>query len=656
MNKNIPSSSNISSTATPQKDNTAPDVVDNFTQYLKDFNDAYKYVRTAYHSLWYDCYRVYNNRRVNIGYAGVNDAFIPETFTIVESLVSNIAGGDPRFQFTPTNEEQAQDTEVLTSMIDYYWNYNHMGVKCQQWVRDMLIYGNGILHVTWDAVHKVPVVQNVPLRDFFIDPAATTLENARFAGFRYLADKESLKKMKVLDPKTGEMVPKYDLSKLNDLEDTGRIGEPLDKQKKEQLTGSTLGSQNTRQVEVILMYYRDTKKIVEIANRSTVIREVDSPFQMPAKTQEVTIEVNGMPQKTMKTIDPIDIFLPFAVLRDYVDGSLFYARGEVEVIMPRQETLNDVENMDLDNTSYYTNVMWQIDPQYADMIPEIESIPGAVYPIPKGALSVIERPVMNQDLDMKKSEIKSEMRAATAADEVIQGISQSKGRVTATEVNSQLSQSQTRFSTKLANLESEGYAELGSIMFKMTQLFVDQKTAIRIAGPDGTSFKDYDPYEYSGYFEPTVKLRSTVERLDLEQGQKLNQMYQLLLGNQWVNQGEALRFILTKLGAYQEDINRMLQNPTPAPLRPKVDVKLMGDMNPLQVQDLTSMEGFGGEQSAQAMQQHGMPMPMDHSALPGINPAATTQAVANSPTPITAPQPGKMSGPQAPPVAPGVGR
>lgn len=78
--------------------------------------------------------------------------------------------------------------------------------------------------------------------------------------------------------------------------------------------------------------------------------------------------------------------------------------------------------------------------------------------------------------------IKEEMRRATAADEVIQGVSQDKGRITATEIQAQMNQASRRFSTKLTNLEDEGYAQLGRIIFKMVQIFVDQKIAVRMAG------------------------------------------------------------------------------------------------------------------------------------------------------------------------------
>lgn len=532
---------------------------DKLTQYLDDYSAAWNYKNNNYHSLWYDCWRVYNQNRVKVGYNSVADAFVPETRTIVESLVANIAGGAPRFQYVPTNDEQEKDTNVLTELMDYYWDCNHMGTKAQSWVRDSIIYGNGVLYVTWNADKKIPQIDNVPLRDFFVDPTATTLENARFAGFRYLADREALKKMKVVDPETGELVPKYqNLEKIDQQDLSKPATDDMDKQKKEMLIGSTLGTNNDRQVEIILIHYMDTGRVVELANRVQIIRDVETPYQMKEHTQKVEIMVNGVPQMTEKKIEKIDPFLPFAVLRNVVDSSLFFATGDVEIIMDRQETLNDVENLDLDNLHYLNNVMWRIDPAYEDMAAEIESSPGIVIPVPRNALEPIQKPEITMDLDNKKLEIKEEMRRATAADEIMQGASIEKGRATATEVTATTNAAMARFKTKVTNLESEGFAQLGSILFKMSQIFLDQKAVVRIVGDDGVYFKDFDPYEFSGYYEPHVKLDSTVKEQKLEEGQKLNQMYQIILQNPVVNQREAVRFIMKNLGADEEEIKSML--------------------------------------------------------------------------------------------------
>jgi hypothetical protein len=45
--------------------------------------------------------------------------------------------------------------------------------------------------------------------------------------------------------------------------------------------------------------------------------------------------------------------------------------------------------MQVDNNAYQNTPMYWIDPQFADLAPEIETIPGAVYPIPRNALGAL---------------------------------------------------------------------------------------------------------------------------------------------------------------------------------------------------------------------------------------------------------------------------
>jgi len=119
------------------------------------------------------------------------------------------------------------------------------------------------------------------------------------------------------------------------------------------------------------------------------------------------------------------------------------------------------------------------------------------------------------------------MRRSTAADDAVQGVAQAKSRTTATEISSQLVKAQDRFGVKITNLESEGFAQLGQIIMKILQIFVTQETIIKVVGPMGVEFKNYDPYEYDGEFEVNVLLDSTLKRQQMEVGQKNNQLFQL---------------------------------------------------------------------------------------------------------------------------------
>ena len=336
------------------------------------------------------------------------------------------------------------------------------------------------------------------------------------------------------------------------------------------------------QVEVIV-YYTRKKKIV-IANRETLIYEGENPYKRDKKTKKVTRILDGVELTTDVEFPEIKGFLPFAILRNYVDTSLFYARGDVEVILPRQERLNDISSQKSDNLTYVMNNMWQIDPQYKHLAEQIESYPGAVFPLPQGALTAIEKQSIGADADNEMFRIKEEMRRATAADEVIQGVSQDKGRITATEIQAQMNQASQRFSTKLTNLEDEGYAQLGRILFKMVQIFVDQPMAVRVLGDEGMQWRDFDPEEYSGEYEPKVQLESTTKAIRAEEGQKYALIHQMFAQSQYVNQFEFTKMYLeTMLDMNEDRLKRLVvdpaQNPAP-PIAPPEAMMQGGIQNP----------------------------------------------------------------------------
>lgn len=502
------------------------------------FEDAKKYVDTGYRTNWDNYFKVYKGVRVTRNYEGVADISIRESHTIIETLVANVASGYPKFSFVVTNEEQSKDTQVLNEMLDYYMVCNEMGLKNQEWVREMLLYGTGILGVEWR--EGEPFIFNIPLRDFFVDPTATgmvqTLNPARYAGYEYLADKEALKREKIYDADKNAWVPRYNnLDKIGKDASNRKGGSAagakgMDKAFKDLFNKSTLGEKATEnQVHVIKLYDLSSGRLVEIGNKKEFIYNKPTWCQRKAITRKATAYVDDVEVPITQKLDEIKPFLPFAVLRDYIDSSQFYGAGEMELLINDAELLNDYETMQVDNNAYQNTPMYWVDPQFADLIPELETIPGAAYPIPRNAMGAIERPQLSGDLDNKQERIMQRMRRATAADEAVQGGSIGNSRTTATEVSTQMQQASLRFSTKISNLESEGYAQLALLIFKMVQIFVTKKTAIRIVGKEGTVFKDFDPWEYNGKWQAHAKLDSTIKQDMVEVGLKDQQVYDSLI-------------------------------------------------------------------------------------------------------------------------------
>lgn len=551
-----------------------------FDEAIALFNDSKKYVDTGYRTEWDKYFKVYSGKRVIRNYEGISDPVIRESHTIIETLVANIASGYPKFHFVPTNEEQYGDTEVLNEMLDYYMICNQMGLKNQEWVRDMLLYGTGVLGVEWR--EGEPFIFNIPLRDYFFDATSTgitqTLNPAQYAGYEYLADKSTLSGETIYDAEQDKWVPRYqNLDKLStpppDPKGGGAGSRGMDKRFKDLFKGSTLGEKAVaNQVHVIKMYHLPTGRLYEIGNKEMFIYNQPTWTQRKAMTRKIMTEVDGQQVEGTQTLDEIKPFLPFAILRDYIDSSQHLGTGEMALIMQDAELLNDYEAMQVDNNAYQNTPMYWIDPQFADLAPEIETIPGAVYPIPRNAMGALERPQLTTDIDNKEELILQRMRRATGADEVIQGSAPSSSRTTATEVNSTLQQAQTRFSTKISNLESEGYAQLGLLIFKMVQIFVTKKTAVRIAGKMGVYFKDFDPWAYNGKWEAHVLLDSTIKQNQVEVGLKDQAVYDSLKNTPGIDQVALARWWIQKKDPDMTDdeFNEMLA-PPPPPEPPKAE-------------------------------------------------------------------------------------
>lgn len=505
------------------------------------FKEAKDYAKTHYYDIWEKSWKSYHNQRTKSQYDGVANNFVPETFTIVESIKANIIGGDQRFEYFPTRDDQKKDTKALNSLVEHYWYTNNFPQESTKWIQDDIVLGTGFLWTFWDEARGV-VPKYVPLRDNFVDPTAQNYQTARYAGFRYLTTVPQLEAQKTFDPKTGKMVNRF--QNLKDVKATIRKDrDDTDKEQKDKLLGSLLG-EDAKQNQVEVIYYIDKEKLIQVANRQVIIEEVETPFKRDAKTVNSFDDMGNPVQFEMPEIKP---FLPFAPARNYIDGSLFYGRGDVEVILPSQELLNDTSSQKTDNLTYIINKVMLVDPAYADEADNLDIIPGAKFMIPPGAVDWLTMQPIGADADIEMNRITDNMRRATAADEIIQGTLKRGSRTTATEVRAQLAQAGTRFSIKLKNLEREGMKILADNMFKLIQIHITKEIAVRTIGPNGAEFLNFNPGEYLGDYEPRVMLDTTAAAVAEEEKQNAMMFFQMASQLDFVNKMELFRQTAEKM-------------------------------------------------------------------------------------------------------------
>ncbi len=513
---------------------------DTLAQVLKDFNSSWEYCASSWHKRWEDNHRLYNNQRVKRGYEGITDTFVPMCFSTVETLTSALFGSKPKFNYRAPQDKQDQKTDILNSLVDYFWEKDQWSIKVIHTGRGMLKLGTAVDYLFWDGDH--PTMINIPIRDFIFDPTASSLETMRFMGRRYLTTLEELKGFEVVDPETGDMKPKYkNLDKIKE----GNTGDNTDKQEKDMWYGSTLNDAKNSQVEVIEYWTED--KCISVANRSTVIEDCENYYKAKARK-------NG-------TKHPKGI-MPFAGARDYTDESLFLAKGEIDIISDEQELLNDITNQNIDSTTFALNQMYTLDPKYAHLLSEIENLPGAVYPVEANALMPIQQRPISPDAFNERQNIKNEMRETTASNEVVKGVGQQNSDTTATEINAQIAGAGQRINLKVTQIENEYFQRLAKIVFEMIKLYVTEPMMVRILGKDGARWEEFDPSEFQGDYDPQVQLDISMENNKREQAAQAKELLAAFLNDPEVNQPALKKLVLSR--SFDLDPDEVEELMTPA--------------------------------------------------------------------------------------------
>lgn len=494
---------------------------------VNDYGASWSYQSGAWHQEWKNMYRLYNSERINVAYQGISDTFVPMAYSTIETLVSGTSGDKPAVEYVPTKYEQNANTEVLNGMFSFYWDVDNWTNKLVIHNRNYFLYGTGVMFLYWNIDH--PCLENIALRDFFIDPTVTAInyQNASFMGHRFLASKSKLKSELILDPSTGELVPKY--KNLDKIEGGMADGEQTEKQEQDMFMGSTVNEKNgDDQLEVIC--YWTLEKVYYVGNRQQIIYESDNFFKQR--------------QQFLGVKNPTGMY-PYILDAASATESQLYGRSALQPIAKPQELLNDLTNQNIDAASWALDPLMELDPQYQAYLDKIKNVTGAVYPFKPGSLQAVQKPVIPSAVFNERTNIKNEMREATAVDQVLKGVG-ANGETTATEIKAQVASAGKRFGLVISEMENGGYYRLAKIVFQMMKMYVTAPTMMRVIGKKGVDWQLFDPKQFDGDYEPRVKLKSTIDNDRLRTMRNVKELYTALLGSPFVDQHQLTRLVLQR--------------------------------------------------------------------------------------------------------------
>lgn len=572
------------------------------TRVLKRFKQSRNYTEGGFWTTWENCWKLYNNERVAIGYDGYADTFIPETYTEVQAIKAHLTNGNLEIEFMPTHPDQKGNVSILQDLFNYAWYKDYMDSKLDSTITEYVVVGNCYI---WSYVGEngLPCQTVVSAKDCFFDVQSKNYEDLcefGYGGYRYLTHKDDLESIKIPNSQYDDQQEESDdnskmVKRYKNLDQVGQYSDDGDdktaKQEREEMLAGAV-SDDKDLVECIV--YFDKKKMVTIANRTVVIEEVDTPFQRKERTVQSVDDQGQAVKFEMPEIKP---FIPVAPFRNLVDANLWYARGDVEIIADSQERLNDVQAQKTDNLTYQLNRMWALDPNFAQKLDEIQSVPGAVFTIPPGALEQIPTQPIGADADNEIARIKQEMQAASGANEAFQSTTQTSGRQSAYQINQNLVALGARFQGKIKNLQNEGMRILAQNMWKIMQIYIDKEIPIRVGGIESNTWGTYNPGLYLGDWDVQVKLGATADSIKETERQQAMQFYLLASKQPFIDQQKLYVQASTKIFDMSKRDAISLIAPPPPQQPPTVIPKLIetiqfADLYPDEQAELLSESGI----------------------------------------------------------------
>ena len=427
-------------------------------------------------------------------------------FATINIIVPSVAVSHPKIVVNARRPEDGDKAIVTEAIVNYWWRHYDCQKEFKRAVKDMMIVGHGWLKTgyryveeeqvaaqTFDSSDDVagmepesaaesqliikedrPFVERVSPFDVFVDPDATSMEDARWIAQRIRRPLEDVKRDKRYNSTArAEASPSH-------------------------YTKWGLDSMRPRRSESAEDAYVEVWEWYDI-ERGTMAVFCDGSDKFLVSPKEI----------------PFAFGHPFVMLRNYEIPEFFYPMGELEAIEPLQHELDETRTQMMNHRKRYSR-KWLYKESAFDadgrsalesdednvMVPVIseDGIGNVVAPMP----AVINPPEFYNQSEL----ISGDITRVSGVSEYQQG-AMPEIRRTATEAAIMQDASNARASDKLAIIE-RGIGECGRRLVMLAQQYMTGEQAVRIIGSEASPlWLTFDRDYIQGEFDFEVEGGST---------------------------------------------------------------------------------------------------------------------------------------------------
>lgn len=451
-------------------------------------------------------------------------------------VINSVAARDPKFVVTPTDGDPyvvEQHGATARAVLDYFWRRSEATSVLRDMTQDMVVLGNGFAKVGWSYTETTVDRTTEEVED----EAASLFEAASSASMEMglgmdediiqeIMDAVSLTDQLVeVDEPYVEYVSPYDIFLPADARRLNqarwvcqRLRLPVDELKANPVFDKKA--------------LEDLKTDTGYADKTTIQHYEMQDQGLPAAFAYATVyEFYDMRDRTL-TVFQLDCeyplysgeipyahrYSPFVHMRNYSDGgTTFWGFGDVENVAGIQLMVNEIMVSEINDlkrvgNKYFINKKI-LTPELAKSL--AENKPDQVIPIDlpsnvtiNEVMVPVQRLATPADNYIMEEKLQSYMQRILGISDLQAGSMVSASRVPATAAAAVEGASTTRAMEKMVTVEKAS-REIGTRILALCQQFMDTAKAIRIAGPNATTWLEVTSNDIDGEFSIEAESGST---------------------------------------------------------------------------------------------------------------------------------------------------
>ena len=465
-----------------------------------------------YDNLWQRMINLYRGRQYR-GQAVGDRLLVNIAFSTINTLAPSVAIGRPKINVNPRRPEDGDKAVVTESIINYWWQHYECQPQFQLAVKDYLILGHGWVKTGYRFVEEAktkdiedsadeaadpkkptddvesdfiiredrPFLERVDPFDMFVDPDATSMDNARWIAQRTRRPIKDIKNDPRYDYSARKDVGPSSYQRYGDINTTPNF-----------YTTNSYGEEDAY-ADIFEYYDIDTGEMSVFSDSGD--KFLIKPIKMPY--------VFGH---------------PFFMLRNYDIPGFFYPMGELEAIEPLQYELNETRTQMMNHRKRYSRKWLALESAFDDFgrqmlasdddnvivpVKGSENLNNVVVPMP----ALINPP----EFYNQSALIQNDIDRVSGVSEYQRGAIPETTR-TAREASIIAEAGNARVAEKLVNIEN-AIARCAANLIMLAQQYLTGEQTVRIVGTEAAPvWLTFDRDYIAGEFDYSVEAGSTAPR------------------------------------------------------------------------------------------------------------------------------------------------